>query len=171
MPRPFRVFFERRTWAELLYALVGLFQGIFGFVFTVTSLSVSAGLAITFVGLPLMALTGLASRHLGFGMRAGGNLLLGDDIPPPPPFVGRPGLLGWIRACLTDGASWRARLYLVLKLPLGILSFVVGVTFYAYGLGGGAYPLWRPLLPCQGKDFDGICHRGVQVNSHYYLDT
>ena len=55
VPAHFTARFTRRTWSELLYALLGLPLGIAGFTFTVTTLSVSAGLLITFVGLPLVA--------------------------------------------------------------------------------------------------------------------
>src|SRR3954470_22502450 len=44
LPRVLAVFTERRTWGELLFALLGLPLGIAGFVFTVVTVSVSAGL-------------------------------------------------------------------------------------------------------------------------------
>src|SRR4051794_37444947 len=135
MPAPIAVFLQRRTWGEFLYAVLGLPQGIAFFVFTVVTLSVSAGLAVTFIGLPLLAASGLASRLIGNEARRLGNALTGSDIPAPEPFRTRPGWFGWIGSCLTDGTAWRARLYLLLKLPLGIATFVAAVTFYAYGLG------------------------------------
>src|SRR3569832_2540458 len=99
--------FRRRTWAEFLYALVALPIVIAGFVFTVVTLSVSAGLLGTFIGLPLLAVTGLASRYTGSGLRRLANRLVGADIPAPPPFRANPGMLGWIGSCLGDGAAWR----------------------------------------------------------------
>jgi hypothetical protein len=62
--------FRRRTWAETLWAVLGLPIGIAGFIITITTLSVSAGLLVTFIGLPLLAVTGLASRRVGSGLRA-----------------------------------------------------------------------------------------------------
>jgi signal transduction histidine kinase len=171
LPAPLAVFTAKRTWGEALYALLGLPLGIAGFVFTVTTLSVSAGLLITFVGLPLLAVTGLVSRYLGMGLRSLGNTLLGESVPPPAPFVAKRGLFGWLGSCLTDGTAWRARLYLLLKLPLGIATFVTAVTFYAYGLGGVTYAIWRPFLPCNTGSGDGACHRGTQFGNNYTVDT
>ena len=44
-----------------------------------------------------------------------------------------------------DGTAWRARLYLVLKLPVGIAQFVATTVFLSYGLGGLTYAIWRPF--------------------------
>jgi signal transduction histidine kinase len=171
VPAFFTALFTRRTWAELLFALVGLPQGIFGFVFVVVTVSVSGGLMVTFIGLPLLAASGLVSRWLGWQWREGVNAFLGWKIAAPPRFRAAPGLFGWIGSCLKDGTAWRARLYLLLKLPLGIASFVVGVTFYSYGLGGLTYATWRPFLPCDSDPNDGRCHRGTQLWNGHYLDN
>ena len=161
----------RRTWAETLYALIGLPLGVAGFVYTVTSLSISAGLLVTFVGLPLLAITGLGARWFGSGMRVLSNSLAGSAVPAPPPFRSHPGLLGWISACLQDGTAWRARLYLLLKFPVGVATFVTAVAFYWYGIGGVTYWIWRPLLPCDRPSAGDACHRGVRFTNNYYLDT
>jgi signal transduction histidine kinase len=168
--RPFAEFVNRRTWTELLYALLGLPLGIAGFVFTVVTLALSGGLLVTFIGLPLLAMSGLGARWFGSGIRALANALLGAKVAPPNALQSRPGLLGWLGAHLRDGAAWRARLYLVLKLPLGIATFTVAVAFYIYGLGGLTYSVWRPFTPCN-TSHDGRCHRGVGYTDHYYADT
>src|SRR6476469_4865267 len=170
LPTAIAVFGRRRTWGELLYALLGLPLGVAGFVFTVTTLSVSAGLVITFVGLPLLAVTGLVSRYLGSWIRTLANGLTGSDIPAPAPFRSEPGVFGFIKASLRDGTAWRSRLYLLLKLPLGIASFTVAVVFVSYGLGGLTYAVWRPFLPCS-TDSQGRCHRGAELWNHHYVDT
>ena len=51
--RPFRT---RRTWAELLYALIAVVIGIAGVSLAVGALYAGALLSITLVGLPLVAL-------------------------------------------------------------------------------------------------------------------
>lgn len=162
---------RRQTWAELLYALLGLPIGIAGFVFTVTTISVSGGLIVTFVGLPLLAATGLASRYLGSGLRKLSNSLVGTAVAPPQRFRAGPGMFGWLASCLMDGTAWRARLYLLLRLPVGIAGFVIAVAFYSYGLGGVTYPIWRPFTPCQTVPGDSTCHRGASWGTSYFLDT
>jgi signal transduction histidine kinase len=159
-----------RTWREAAYAVLGLGLGVFGFAFTTVTFSAGVFLLVTFVGLPLLALTGLLSRRLGSGMRRLANALLGAAIPPAQPFRRNPGLLGWIGSCLTDGTAWRARLYLLLKLPLGILTFTVACAFWAYGALGVTYAAWRPTLPCNTTS-DGRCHRAIEFGDGWQADT
>jgi signal transduction histidine kinase len=91
-------------------------------------------------------------------------------VQPPQRFRANPGLLGWIGSCLTDGTAWRARLYLLLKFPLGTAAFIAATAFYTYGIGGVTYSIWQPFLPCNTTP-DGVCHHGVGLTSQYYLDT
>jgi signal transduction histidine kinase len=170
LPRFLTVFAERRTWGELLFALLGLPLGVAGFTFTTVTFTVSAGLLITFVGLPLMAVTGLISRYLGYGLRALTNKLTGTHVPAPQPFHARPGLLGWIGSCMTDGTGWRARLYLLLKLPLGILTFTTALFMWVYGVGGLTYATWRPALGCN-RTSDGRCHHAIGFTDSWQADT
>src|SRR5206468_149105 len=97
--RLLRELVSRRTWAESLYALLGLPIGVAGFVFTTVTLAGSAFLLITFVGLPLLAITGLASRWIGSHLRVFANRLVDAQIQSPQPFRANPGLLGWIGSC------------------------------------------------------------------------
>lgn len=158
---------ERRTWTEFAYAVVGLPIGVASFTFTVTELSAGATLLVTLVGLPLLAITGLVSRWFGSGLRWFANTMIGADVEPAQPFRAKPGVLGWLVSCLADGTAWRARLYLAVKLPTGVASFVVAVTFFGCGVGGVTYPAWRPFLPCDDVH-DGVCHRGSQLGNHYF---
>ncbi len=147
-PTFFQPLITRRAWAELGYALLALPVGIVGFVFTVTTVSLSAGLAVTFVGLPLLAVTGIASRWLGEWWRRAANAMVGWGIRRPPRYVAGPGRFGWIGASLKDAVAWRARAYGVLSLPLGIVSFVVAVVFYSVALGAITYWIWGSYIPC-----------------------
>jgi signal transduction histidine kinase len=173
-PRPVRSFFTalftRRTWAELLYAVISLPMGVFGFTFVAATLSISGGLMITFVGLPLLAATGVASRWLGWRWRATANALLGWDVPAPPRFRPKPGLFGWLGSCLKDGTAWRARLYLALKLPLGIGSFVAA-AFFSYGLGALTYGIWYRWLPCNTDPKTHVCHHAAAIWNDQYIET
>jgi signal transduction histidine kinase len=168
--RLLRELVSRRTWAESLYALLGLPIGVAGFVFTMVTLAGSAVLLITFVGLPLLAITGLASRWIGSRLRVFANRLVDARIQAPQPFHPKPGLLGWIGSCLTDGTAWRARLYLLLKLPLGIASLVAVVAFWTYGIGGLSYATWQPFLPCN-TTADGKCHHAIGFSDSWQADT
>ncbi len=120
--------FTRRSWAEFLYAIIALPLGIVGFVFTIASLFVGAFLAITFFGLPLIAASSRGARALGRVNRNLAYRLLGLRVPAPASFSPRPGFFGWLQSGLTDRVAWRARAYLLLKLPMGFVS--AGVAVY-----------------------------------------
>ena len=57
--------FRRRTWAEFLYALVGLPLSVLGFALTIVGLVAGTGLAVTYIGLWMFAATILIGRALG----------------------------------------------------------------------------------------------------------
>lgn len=170
LSRLLSIFTQRRTWGELLFALLGVPLGVAMFAFSVTALSFSAGLLLTLVGVPLLAATVLVCRGLGHVSRRLANALIGTDVPAPQAFRAKSGLFGWIGSCLTDGTGWRAMLYMVLKFPLGTAAFMVATVFYSFGIGGVTYAIWRPFTPCNTST-DGVCHRGAGLTSHVYLDT
>jgi signal transduction histidine kinase len=155
---------DRRTWAELLYALIGLPLGILGFVFVVVSLAVSVSLAITVVGILLLAVAVSAARGFGAAYRGLGRSLLMVDVETPPVDRRRSGLTGY----LTERNGWRAILFLLLRFPLAILDFTVAVAFWSYGVGGISYPLWWHLVK-QGHR--GAYRHGAQIGPHFFLDT
>jgi hypothetical protein len=161
--------FERRTWAEFGYAVLGLPLGVIGFALTVTTLAASAGLLVTLIGLPVLAGASVATRWLGGGMRRLANKI-GAGVPSPPPLRAGTGRFGRIGAAAADPVAWRARCYLVLKLPLGIATFVTAAVFWLYGLAAVTYWFWRPFLPCNDPA-SPVCHRGAQFGEHYPLDT
>jgi signal transduction histidine kinase len=148
--RVLRAPFTRRAWAEFAYAIAGLPLGIAGFAFTVATLAAGAGLTLTVTGIlvgpPLAAASSLGARGLGAANRGLARGLLGVRVAAPPPFRPQPGLIGWIRSALTDAAAWRARAYLVLKLPVSVLSAFVAAYFWLGGLGYLTYPIWWEIF-------------------------
>ncbi|HEY6314261.1 MAG TPA: sensor domain-containing protein [Streptosporangiaceae bacterium] len=154
VPRPvaavLRAPFTRRAWAELGYAMAGLLLGAAGFAFTVATLAAGAALTLTvigiLVGLPLLAVSSLGARGLGAVNRGLARRLLGVRVAAPPPFRPQPGLIVWVRSALTDTAGWRARAYLVLKLPVSVLSGFVAAYFWLGGLCYLTFPLWWQIF-------------------------
>ncbi|SMD11187.1 sensor histidine kinase [Kibdelosporangium aridum] len=123
--------FTRRTGAELLYVLAGLPLCLVGLVVMLVPLVVGMGLSITFIGLPIAALGVLIARGLGNTYRRMAGSLLGLRVSKPEPPAPTSGI---IPAVLRDPASWRAVLYVVLKAPLGLATFVMSALFWVYGL-------------------------------------
>ncbi len=164
--------FTRRSWHELLYALVAFPLGVFGFAFVVASLFVGVFLSVILIGLVFFAWSTLGVRQLGAFNRSLVRRLLDDDVPPPAPFQPGLGVVGWVRAGIVDRAGWRARAYLVLKFPLALASFIAVITLR---LGS----LWFILAPAQWaanigtentRDDGGARHYVINFGS-FYFDT
>ena len=102
-------------------------------------------------------------------LRSFANVMIGTDVRPTQPFTARPGFVGWLRSCLADGTAWRAQLYLLLKLPVGVATFTAAVSLYASGLAGLTYWAWRPFTGCDSRT-GCTCHHAPKFGKHY-LDT
>ncbi|MFC9232664.1 sensor histidine kinase [Streptomyces decoyicus] len=117
------------TWREIAYLLSNLPLGITAFLVLVIWLTLGAGLAVTVIGLPLLA-SGLgACRVYGQLERARARALLGVRIPEPSPLRAREqGFLPRVWACLKDPVAWRHALFASIRLPWVVLTFTVVVA-------------------------------------------
>jgi signal transduction histidine kinase len=172
--------FSRRAWAELGYAIVSFPIAIAGFLVTV----------VPFVNVVLLFVSTPAVRWFGSVNRRVLHLLLGEQVPPPPPMrsdahlhvtTAEPARLaglvaavggevrrqnamkvkvtgvtagqlaelaareqvnvqelkphsGWLTSAARDVPGWRARAYLVLKLPISLAMLAVAAFFWVAGL-------------------------------------
>ncbi|MET7987347.1 sensor domain-containing protein [Streptomyces sp. NPDC005281] len=138
-PPAVRPALDQQTWKEIAHLLVNLPASIVGFVYVVTMLATGAGLAVTVVGLPLLAAGLRGSRQLGKLERSRARRLLGLRIDEPSPLpVRRTGFFGWLWSSLKDPVGWRAVLYDLIRLPWGIVTFTVTLV--------SLFVLW-PVLP------------------------
>ncbi|MFJ7158437.1 sensor histidine kinase [Streptomyces sp. NPDC101118] len=137
-PPPVRPAFDAVTWREIGYLLWNLPMALIGFVYVVFMIGVSGGLAVTAIGLPLMAAGLLGSRQLGKAERIRARLLLGTHVDEPTPIPTRPGFFPWLWTSLKDPVGWRSVLYGAIRLPWGVLTFSVTLI--------GLFVLW-PVLP------------------------
>jgi signal transduction histidine kinase len=167
--QPFRA---RRTWAELLYVPVAAVLGAAGFTLLLASLYGGALLAITVIGLPLVAATLRGAHQVGRLHRALARRLLGVEIadPPPPARVPGTGFVGWVWGNLRDLTGWRVALYLFLAFPAALLTLVATVVVWLYGLAFAVYPFLR-LAQSPSIDADGVAHYGLQLWNGVYLDS
>ncbi|MET7890995.1 sensor histidine kinase [Streptomyces mirabilis] len=151
LPTPLRAPIEARSWREFGYVMSSLPVGILMFTFAVTMFSLGMGLLITFLGIPVLAAA--LAGVLGFGAleRARARGLLGIEVAAPEPLrVRKHGAMGWMGAILKNGSAWRHLLYAVVQFPWSVFSFVVALTFWAYGWAMLTYPLWFWLFPVYG---------------------
>lgn len=112
------------------------------FAFLVTAISFGFGTAVTLIGIPVLIGTVYAWRWLAQLERRLIHSLIGIEIPSPY----RPDPVGgrwWSRltARLSDPATWKDLAFLLLQLPLGILSFTLTVAVLGVGIGTLAQPI------------------------------
>ena len=140
--RFFGIYADPRAYASFFYMLLALATGIFYFTWTVTGLSLSAGLLILIIGIPFFLLF-LGSTRL-FSLLEGRivETLLGVRMPRRPEYPARDqGVLERIVEMLKDVRTWSTVLYMLLMLPLGVAYFTVAVTLVSVSLGLLAAPL------------------------------
>ena len=140
--RFFGVAADPRTYGALFYMLLSLATGTFYFTWVVTGASLSVGLLILIIGIPLLLLFLMSVRLLSLVEGRVVEVLLGERMPRRPLYTQRD--KPWmtrLKELFTDGRTWTAMLYLLLMHPLGILYFSVAITLLALSLGLIAAPV------------------------------
>ena len=140
--RFFGVVADPRAYAALFYMLLTLATGIFYFTWTVTGLSLSAGLAVLIVGVPFVILYFGSVRVLSLVEGRIVEVMLGERMPRRPLYAsrGKP-LLARIGDLFTDPRTWTTQLYFLLMLPLGIAYFTIAVTMLSVAASFVAAPV------------------------------
>ncbi len=140
--RFFGVVIEPRAWGALLYLLFTLATGIIYFTWTITGISLSLGLLILIIGIPIAGLFILSTRGLALLEGRMVEALLGIRMPHRPLFSPRDkGIWAKFKALLVDKYTWFSMVYMLLQLPLGITYFTVFITLIAMSLGLIAAPI------------------------------
>ncbi|WP_436737330.1 sensor histidine kinase [Streptomyces sp. BBFR102] len=162
--------FAARTWRAFGYIWLSLPIATVTFVYAVTTLALGAGLLVTFIGVPVLALGLAGCRGIGVLERARARALLAVRVAEPRPVRGRkPGVLGWMTSVIKSGESWRQLLYTFLHFPWAVFAFCLAVPLWAYGWAMLTYPLWRWVFP-RYADVPGIQLYG-DGHREIYLDT
>ncbi len=145
------------TWRGNTYLLVSFPVGIASFVFLVTGISVGAGLAIVWVGLPILAATLVGSRWMARFERRRAAITLGEPIPSTYLTPHRRGLLGWLHTAIRDSATWKDLLWLLILLPaLGLAGFTLSVCLWGSSLGLVLLPAWYWAVGDTGVDLGAV---------------
>jgi len=140
--RFFSVFAEPRAWGALIYLLFTLGTGIAYFTWAVTGLSVSAGLIVLIVGLPILALFLFSARGIALLEGRIIEALVGIRMPRRPLFSRKD--IGWwqkFKNVFTERHTWSAVLYMILQMPLGIIYFTVFVSLISFA----GYLIMKPV--------------------------
>jgi len=125
---------------DFTYLVLGLPVGIAVFSFAVTAFALSAGLAITLVGVPLLILTLLATRWIAVFERERARLVVSEPVAADRPLSG--GVMERSKALLRDRSAWTGAAWSLLMLPIGTAGFTVAITLWSTALGFIASPLW-----------------------------
>jgi hypothetical protein len=176
--RFFGVFLDPRAYTSLFYMLLTLATGIMYFVLVVVGLSLSAGLAILIIGIPVfLAFIGI-TRVISLGEGRLIEAITGERMPRRPVHPGPPG--GWwarIGAMLSDARTWTTLLYFVLMLPLGICYFVIATIGLSIGVNLTLAPfaVMGRALGLIGDDPAGIPfaigHHWIRLTGHSWVGS
>ena len=146
----FGVAADPRTYASLFYMLLSLATGIFYFTWTVTGVSLSAGLLILIIGIPFAALFLGSTRLLSLVEGRIVETMLGERMPRRPAYP--PKDMTWMQrigALFSDPRTWSTLLYFILMLPLGIIYFVIAVTGLSVGISLTLAPFAYVFFPSE----------------------
>ena len=160
LARFFGVALDPHTYGALFYMLLSLATGIFFFTWVVTGLSLSLGLLILIIGIPLTVLFFGSVRGLALLEGRLIEVLLGERMPRRPRYADRS--RSWLQRIgdmFTDGRTWLTLLYFVLMLPLGVIYFTLAVTLLSLSLS----LIWAPVAAIFSGDIPGVYVDGVNV--------
>ncbi|MGB8858515.1 MAG: sensor domain-containing protein [Ilumatobacteraceae bacterium] len=133
---------QANVWKESLHLLADLAIGIGLFTAVVTMLSLSLGLMITLIGLPLLIATVLGGRALGVLERARVRALLDVELSGFAPIRWTGNLWQRARTGLTDQPGWKGLVYGALMLPWGIITFTLTLVVWSVAWSMAVAPLW-----------------------------
>lgn len=125
----FTIFAKPKMYSTLLYLFLAFPLGLAYFILLVVGFSLGISLLIIWVGLIILALLFPAIWLIISFERLQTTHLLGITIPATQPDVTEsPGLWQKIKSFLTDSGTWKGLTFILLKFPIGLVSFVILVT-------------------------------------------
>jgi signal transduction histidine kinase len=131
-----------RPLARAAYLLLAFWLGTVWFVLIVAGFATGVGLAVTLVGLPILAGVVYLTRAAAQLERSLLTALLGEVVVPHYRRPERPGVWPAVLARLGDPQTWKDVVYLLAQFPLGLLYTVVVGGLFGVALGGLTMPAW-----------------------------
>ncbi|HEY45555.1 MAG TPA: hypothetical protein G4O14_02090 [Anaerolineae bacterium] len=145
--RFFKVIVCGQSYLNLLYLLVAFPLGVFYFVFLASGLSLGISLLIVWLGIPILLLVGAGWWALASFERFMAIYLLNEDIPE----MWRPSnedtdIWTKLKKYFTNPVTWKSLIYLFLKFPLGIATFLILITLISLTLAFLTMPFTHEFL-------------------------
>ncbi len=142
----FKAPFRLRTYTNLLYLALAFPLGLIYFIFLTVGIPLGLGLTLIWIGIPILALVFAGSWGLAAMERQLAIHALGAPVPP----MSQPALEStqtvWerVKAFFSNPVTWKGMAFLLLKLPMGIVSFISIVFLLSLSLGFLATPfVWQ----------------------------
>jgi hypothetical protein len=129
----FGVIAKGQTYLNYFYLFLAFPLGLIYFIFLVVGLSVGIATIIVLIGLAILLLVVAGWWLLAGFERVMANSMLKVDIPPMSTPRMDKAATSWekLGAFLSNPVTWKSLVYLLMKFPLGILSFGVVITLTA----------------------------------------
>lgn len=159
------------------YTLTSLPLTVASFSVVLTGITAGIGLAIVWIGVPVLAATLVGARAFAQLERVRLHRLLGDDVPPARYLRPRSGDSAVRRTLLPlrDPQAWFDALWSVLALMTSLVTFTLTVSWWALTAGGLTYWFWQRWLPepdgslasllglGDGRTVDSVVNLGIGV--------
>lgn len=116
---------------KIVFLMLSLFMGVIYFTVTLTCFTLGMGTLVIWIGLPIL----FATLYMVHGMAALERTMVSNllGMPHPDQPYGHVPVQGFLRrfgGLLRDPYTWTSLVYMLfIKLPLGILSFTLTLTF------------------------------------------
>jgi uncharacterized membrane protein len=160
----FAVYGDWRAYTALLFMLLAFATGIFYFVWAVVGFSLSLSLMLLIFGLPFSLLFLSSVRLLSLVEGRIVEVLLGVRMPRRPVHPGngksRP-MMERVKEVFTDPRTWSTLLYMILKLPLGVIDFIIFVTLFSVSMSLLFAPFEAIFTHGMWLDIDGIDYYSI----------
>lgn len=137
-----------RLAADTRYVLTGFPTALAAFLVCVTGLTAGAGLAVLWVGVPIMIFALMQARGFAAVERERIAVVLDREIPAPPYRSASAGTVAArLLAVLADAQTWRDMAHATLRFVPSAVAFSLVATWWAAVLGGLTWVLWGWSLP------------------------
>jgi hypothetical protein len=137
-----------QAYLNLFYLLVAFPLGVFYFAFLVSGLSTGISLSIIWVGIPILLLVGVGWWVLASFERFMAIHWLKEDVPVMAlPWNEGTDIWTRFKEFLTNPVTWKSPVYLFLKFPLGMATFVILTTLISLTVAFVSLPFTYEFLP------------------------
>ena len=133
---------KNSTAANITYLLLSFPLGLCYFILVVTGIALGVGTLVIWVGLPILFVTLLMVRGMAtIEQRIAASLLHVSFPYNTVQEVPQQNLMRRFSSILRDPSTWTSMIYMVLKLPLGIISFTLALVLPIVSVAVTALPL------------------------------